>query len=198
MPQRDDNGVVTAAAVGLRPTLPQLNPPTTFNLNPFFSHFPLDMVIIYSQKYSGQSGFLAQKIFFPNVRRNHITNLQLHVLSFQFFAHLFIFPPLSFSTSFLSNILQAQNCSQEGDYGRQKSSHYLGRLYREATLCLSRKLQLPAVPKCTQNPKVSISTDFYTTYNRQYPQYPKVSKRTQKYLEAGDCGQSHLPGAFLP
>ena len=48
---------------------------------------------------------------------------------FQFSSSLVISPVLLF------NILQTQNCSQEGDYGRQKSPHYHQIIQTDLTLC---------------------------------------------------------------
>ena len=136
MPQSDDNGVVTAAAAGWRPTHPQPSHNLQLKLS---SHFPLYTKVFLHRIDHFSIVMRMRNQFHPFLLHQRSHNLPTACSLFSIFPHLLYFF-FSFSPSILSNILQAQNCSQEGDYGRQKSSHYRGRLYRGATLCLSRKL----------------------------------------------------------
>ena len=81
------------------------------------------------------------------------------------FSTIFHFSTLVIFSRLLFNMLQAQNCSQEGDYGRQKSSHYRRIIQRGHTLLEHNHLQLPA----------------HKITHRDSQKYQQVLKRIKKH-----------------
>ena len=68
-------------------------------------------------------------------------HLQTACPLFWIFPHFFNFSPPCHFLPLLSDILQAQNCSQEGNYGRQKSSHYRQIIQRSHTILKQNHLR---------------------------------------------------------
>ena len=121
MPQSVDNGVVTGGQQGRRP--PTLSPPSSHNLHLSLtrsSHFT----------HNDSSRLIFDALCLHPLR--HTTCCLKERINFLNLFNFFLpchFPGSSFQYT------ENSNCSQEGDYGRQKSPHYHQIIQTDLSLC---------------------------------------------------------------